>query len=138
VQLNQFLILADKRVDFELIKGQKGKGTTIQVKSQDKSGENSEVETFDFDPSVYNTISRGVGKCLCCDSVIEDDVIKSQAQNEGLGYQLYAVAFKKGKESLEFRIPNQSDLEGVTKAEEFLQDNYLKTENYLIPQKKNK
>ncbi|EAZ87908.1 Predicted DNA methylase containing a Zn-ribbon module, partial [Crocosphaera chwakensis CCY0110] len=114
--------LENKRVDFELIKGKKGKGTTIQS------------EDGDFDPSIYNTISRGVGKCLCCDNVIEDDVIKKQAQNEGLGHQLYAVAFKKGKGSLEFRIPNQLDLDGVEKAEKYLQENSKQLDiNELIP-----
>lgn len=112
----------EKRVHFELIKGKKGKGTTI------------ETDKGDYDPSIYNTISRGVGKCLCCSNVIEDDVIKLQARNQGLGHQLYAVAFKRGKGSLEFRIPNQSDLEGVEKAEKYLQENLEEFNlNQLIP-----
>ncbi len=82
--------------------------------------EATQSQVIDFDPSDYNTIGRGVGKCCNCGNVIEDDVIKKQAQNGGLGHQLYAVAFKKGKESLEFIIPNQFGLEGVQKAEEFL------------------
>ena len=98
----------NKRVDFELVKGKKGKGTTIQA------------DDGEYDPSDYNTISRGVGKCLNCNSVIEDEVIKSQAQAEGLGHQLYAVAYKKGKGSLEFRIPTEIDYKSVEKAEEFL------------------
>ncbi len=86
---------------------------------------------IDFDPSVNNTIGRGVGKCCNCGNVIEDDVIKKQAQHGGLGHQLYAVAFKKGKGSLEFRTPSQFDLEGVKKAEEFLQ---AKSEEYHVNQ----
>ncbi len=114
--------LEQKRVYFELIKGIKGKGTTI------------ETEKEDYDPSVYNTVSRGVGKCLCCGKVIEDKVIKFQAQNEGLGHQLYAVAFKQEKGSLEFRIPNQLDLDGVVKAERYLQENLDQLHlNQLIP-----
>jgi hypothetical protein len=60
--------------------------------------EATQSQVIDFDPSDYNTIGRGVGKCCNCGNVIEDDVIKKQAQNGGLGHQLYAVAFKKGKE----------------------------------------
>jgi hypothetical protein len=71
-----------------------------------------------YNPDDFSTIARGVGKCPNCGSVIEDQVIKDQATNGGLGHQLYVVAFKKGKESLEFRIPNQSDLDGVDKAHE--------------------
>ncbi len=114
--------LEHKRVDFELIQGKKGKGTTIQT------------EDGDFDPKDYNTISRGVGKCLCCGNVIEDDVIVSQGGTVGLGHQLYAVAFKQGKGSLEFRIPTQLDFYGVDKANEYLNNNWerLKIEN-LIP-----
>jgi putative DNA methylase len=71
----------------------------------------------EYDPDDYNTISRGVGKCPNCKSVIEDDVIKSQAQTEGLGHQLYTVAYKKGKGSLEFKIPKSIDFDGIDKAE---------------------
>ncbi|MDT9184509.1 DUF1156 domain-containing protein [Limnospira sp. PMC 289.06] len=98
---------AEKRVDFELIKGRKGKGSTIHT------------EDGDFDPNDYNTISRGVGKCPNCGNVIEDDIIKSQAQKEGLGHQLYAVAYKKGKGSLEFRTPAEIDLNAFQKSIDF-------------------
>ncbi|MGC9528188.1 MAG: DUF1156 domain-containing protein [Limnospira sp.] len=91
---------AEKRVDFELIKGRKGKGTTIQT------------DEGDFDPDDYSTISRGVGKCPNCSTIIEDDVIKYQAKSGQLDHQLYAVAYKKGKGGLQFRIPIELDLEG--------------------------
>lgn len=111
-----------KRVDFELIKGEKGKGTTIQT------------DSGDFNPDDFATIGRGVGKCCNCGNIIEDDIIKKQAQNEGLGHQLYAVAFKQGKGSLEFRLPNENDLEGVNKVEQYLQENLEKYNvNQLIP-----
>ncbi|MCC5898055.1 MAG: DUF1156 domain-containing protein [Phormidium sp. BM_Day4_Bin.17] len=87
----------EKRVDFELIRGKKGKGSTIQTPEGD------------FDPNDFATISRGTGKCPNCDSVIDDEIIKSQAQSKGLGHQLYAIAYKKGKGSLQFRIPNSVD-----------------------------
>ncbi|MDT9296798.1 MAG: DUF1156 domain-containing protein [Arthrospira platensis PCC 7345] len=112
---------AEKRVDFELIKGRKGKGSTIHT------------EDGDFDPNDYNTISRGVGKCPNCGNVIEDDIIKSQAQKEGLGHQLYAVAYKKGKGSLEFRTPAEIDLNGITEAELYLQikSDYFHVNDFL-------
>ena len=101
--------LAEKRVDFELIKGKKGKGNTIQTPDGD------------FDPNDFSTIGRGVGKCPNCDNVIEDQVIKNQATNGGLGHQLYAVAFKQGQGSLEFRTPDQIDLDEIEKAQNYLQ-----------------
>lgn len=98
----------EKRVDFKLIKGNKGQGTTI------------EADNGEYDPSTTTTISRGVGKCPNCTSVIEDDVIKSQAKSSGLRHQLYAVAYKEGKSSLQFRIPTQIDLDGMAKAEAYI------------------
>ncbi len=97
--------LEQKRVDFELVKGKKGKGDTIVL----ESGE-------EYDPSTTTTISRGVGKCPNCDNVIDDEVIKSQAQAGNFGHQLYAVAFRIGKNSLDFKIPTKSDINGIEKA----------------------
>ena len=51
-----------------MVKASKGKGTTI------------ETDQGEYDPDTTTTISRGVGKCPNCTSVIEDDVIKSQRQ----------------------------------------------------------
>ena len=70
-----------------------------------------------------------MGKCPNCSSVIEDDVIKAQAQAGKFGHQLYAVAYKRGKGSLEFRTPTAADLAGVERAEEAIKDGW---EN-LIP-----
>ena len=103
----------NKRVDFELIQGHKG-GT--------KNNPTIVTDNEEYDPSTTTTISRGVGKCPNCTSVIEDDVIKYQAQSSGLGHQLYAVAFKEGKSSLQFRIPTDLDLDGVVEAEIYLQE----------------
>jgi len=102
--------LAEKKVDFELIKGKKGKGSSIQTSNGD------------YDPDDFSTIARGVGKCPNCDSVIEDQIVKNQAQNGSLGHLLYAVAFKKGQGSLEFRVANQDDLEGISKSENYLKE----------------
>jgi adenine-specific DNA methylase len=112
--------LKEKRVDFELIKGKKGKGATIQTLEGD------------FDPNDFATISRGVGKCPNCESVIEDQVIKNQATKTGLGHQVYAVAFKQGKGSLEFRVTKKIDLNGVDLAQEHLKE-VCENKSYLIP-----
>ena len=114
--------LAQKRVDFELVKGKKGKESTIKT------------DAGEYDPSVYNTISRGVGKCPNCGSVIEDDVIKSQAILGKFGHQLYAVAYKKGKGSLEFRLPTDLDLDGVAKAELYINESSINLQvSEIIP-----
>ncbi len=95
----------NKRVDFELVKGKKGKGTTIQT------------DDGEYDPSDYNTISRGVGRCPNCGNVIDNEYISSPSQESKLGHQIYAVAYKKGKGSLEFIIPRECDLKGIYLAE---------------------
>lgn len=106
-----------KRVDFELVKGAKGSGATIVTEDEE------------YDPDTTVSIGRGVGKCPNCSSVIEDNVIKAQAQAGKFGHQLYAVAYKRGKGSLEFRTPTAVDLAGIERAEEAIKDGW---EN-LIP-----
>jgi putative DNA methylase len=146
-----------KRVDFELVKGRKGKGTTIVCKPDNDNNStgvrasrsldispNSELNSEqdartsnienEYDPDTTTTISRGVGKCPNCGSVIEDEVIKSQAQSGILGHQLYAVAYKKGKSSLEFRIPTDKDIEGWSLAKNYLSFSFSDLQiNNLIP-----
>jgi putative DNA methylase len=100
--------LEQKRVDFELVKGKKGKGDSIVL----ESGE-------EYDPSSTTTISGAVGKCPNCDSVIENQVIMNAAKNKQIGFQLYAVAFKRGKKGLEFKIPNKADLVALDRVEQF-------------------
>ncbi|MFZ9739830.1 MAG: DUF559 domain-containing protein, partial [Prochlorotrichaceae cyanobacterium] len=87
------------------------------------------VKNEKITPDDFSTIGRGVGKCPNCENVIEDQVIKHQATNGGLGHQLYAVSFNQGKGSLEFRTPSQSDLDGVEKAHDYLQQ---KNSNYSL------
>jgi len=117
--------LAQKRVDFELVKGKKGKDTTIKM------------DAGDYDPSDYSTISRGVGKCPNCGSVIEDEVIKLQAQSAGLGHQLYAVAYKKGKGNLDFRVPDELDINSVNKAISNVDKKFSNLANYnIIPRER--
>jgi len=111
-----------KRVDFELVKGKKGKETTIKT------------DAGEYDPSVYNTISRGVGKCPNCDTIVEEGAIKGIAQSSGLGHQLYAVAYRQGSSSLEFRVPTDIDIAGCEKADKFLYKKRFEWESLgLIP-----
>jgi putative DNA methylase len=98
----------EKRVDFELVTGRKGKGTTIQT------------DEGDFDPNDFNTINRGVGKCPNCDSIIENDVVMNAGNNSMLGDQLYAVAFSKGDKGIEFRLPTKEELNIVNKVDDKL------------------
>lgn len=107
----------EKRVDFELVKGQKGKGTTIQTSKGD------------FDPDEFNTVSRGVGKCFCCGSVIEDNEVVAQGGKVGLGHQLYAIAFRRGENSLEFRLPIDNDYQAIDKIKKYLDLNLIYLEN---------
>ncbi len=111
----------NKRVDFELVKGKKGKGTTIQT------------DDGEYDPDTTTTIGRGVGRCPNCDNVIEDDVIKSQALAGNFRHHLYAVAYRKGKASLDFRIPTQIDIDGINKVVIYLNEklDYLKASGIL-------
>jgi adenine-specific DNA methylase len=112
----------NKRVDFELIKGKKGKGTTIQT------------DDGEYDPDTTTTISRSVGKCPNCGNVIEQEYLMNYARNRGLEYQLYAIAYRQGKSSLEFRVPNNLDIDGVSKAEKYLNSNYnYFSDNDLLP-----
>jgi adenine-specific DNA methylase len=113
--------LEHKRVDFELVKGKKGKESTIKT------------DAGEYDPSVHNTISRSVGKCPNCDNVIEQEYLMKQGIDNQLGYQLYAINFKKGKGSLEFRLAKNIDLEAVNKAKHILEEKYQKVGSYNLP-----
>ncbi|MCW9682523.1 DNA methylase, partial [Dolichospermum planctonicum UHCC 0167] len=83
---------------------------------QDARTTNNNIE-LEYDPDTTTTISRGVGKCPNCGNVIENEYISSPSQESKLGHQIYAIAYKKGKGSLEFRTPIECDLEGVRLAE---------------------
>lgn len=111
----------NKRVDFELVRGKKGKGTTIQTDDEE------------HDPDTTITISRGVGRCPNCGNVIEDDVIKDQAQSFGLKQQLYAVGYRKDKGSLEFRIARENDIFGYELSNKKIEYKLQLTEHNLIP-----
>jgi adenine-specific DNA methylase len=104
-----------------LVVGKKGSGTTI------------ETDDGEYDPNTTTTISRGVGKCLNCDNVIENDVIMQAATKAEIKHQLYAVAYREGKSSLQFKIPTKVDLDGIAKTEAYLQEklNALYLDNIL-------
>ena len=95
-----------KCVDFELVVGKKGQGTTI------------ETDNGEYDPSTTTTISRGVGKCSNCTNLIETEFIYEAARQNKIGHQLYAVAFRQEKGSLEFRIAQKEDFKGIKLAED--------------------
>jgi len=114
--------LTEKRVDFELIKGKKGKGNTIQT------------STEDYDPDEFATVSRSVGKCPNCTNVIEQEYLIKYAQTKGFEHQLYAVVYKLNKGYLDFRIPNEIDIQGYKRAIQKSQDLYNGSSCYLIPQ----
>ncbi|MBD2429062.1 DUF1156 domain-containing protein, partial [Phormidium sp. FACHB-1136] len=100
--------LAEKRVDFELVKGAKGKGSTIQT-GQDA-----------YDPNSTVTLREGEGKCPNCDELIDEKVICSQAKSEGFGFQLYAIYIRDEKGDINFRLPFARDFEAFEKASEDL------------------
>ena len=175
----------NKRVDFELVKGKKGKGTMIIYNDNsvpvvrasrsldDSSKDNNSVvrasrsllvsgndkNTSDnineilnnsdilnnseqdarttnieneYDPDTTTTISRGVGRCPNCGNVIDNEIIMQSAKSKQMGYQLYAVAYKQGKGSLEFRIPSELDIDGFNKAEYFISANLETWEQHNI------
>ncbi|MGG6241970.1 DUF1156 domain-containing protein [Nodosilinea sp. AN01ver1] len=102
----------NKCIDFALIQGKKGKGKTIRLNDTD------------YDPTTTVTLGRGVGKCPNCESVLSDDEIKKYSSTHGLDCQMYSVAYKKGKSSIEFRLPNKLDTEGFERSRAFLDLNY--------------
>ena len=80
----------NKKVDFELIKGQKGNGTTIKL------------DYIEFDPSDYTTIKNGLGRCPNCGEVFDKDFIAKQKASNKSGHQLYAVAYQKENGETDF------------------------------------
>ena len=110
-----------KRVDFELVKGAKGSGATIVTENEE------------YDPDTTVSIARSVGKCPNCSNVIEQEYLMNYGKTIGFGYQLYAVAYKKGKGSLEFRVPSNLDLDGIAKAEAKLQEILETSSNHILP-----
>jgi putative DNA methylase len=99
---------SQKCVDFEMVIGSKGKGTTIKTANGD------------YDPEATTTFNRGTGKCPNCSSLIENEFVKAQAQAQKMKHQLYAVAAKKNTGELIFRLPVDSDMAAIKNAESFL------------------
>ena len=96
--------LIEKRVTFELIKGKKGKGMSI------------DTEKLNYSPEMFNTIKHSVGKCPNCDSVIEQNYLINYAQTIGFEHQMYAIACKKNKNLSQFRIPTEIDIKKYNRA----------------------
>jgi len=102
--------LAQKRVDFELVKGKKGKESTIKT------------EHGEYGPSDTVTMSRGVGKCTNCDSVIDNDIVMQSGKQQNMGHQVYAVAYRKNSNALEFRLPTEVELEAFKQVQKTIID----------------
>ena len=100
-----------------IVKGTKGKDSTIQSDEEE------------YDPGAVVTISRGIGKCLNCNRIIENEYICSPSQKSKLGHQLYAVSYRKGKGNPEFSIPRECDLRGVALAEKELLEKFSSWES---------
>lgn len=90
-----------KRVDFELVKGKKSKGTTIQT------------DDGEYNPDITITVSRGVGRCPNCNNVIENDVVMQAGKEQLMGHQMYAIAYQKSSRNIEFRLPTELDLKVI-------------------------
>lgn len=112
------------RIDFELVRGIKGKGTTIIT----EIGE-------EYDPNTTITINRSVGRCPNCGNTLEQEYLINYAQVTGFGHQLYAVAYKQGYSSVQFKIPDKNDLQGYSKALEKYNEMFLNPQiQGLIPE----
>lgn len=78
----------------------------------------------DVTKSEYNptngTVSRGEGTCPRCAVAVEGDEIKSQAQDEGLGFQLYAIHYEELTKAggRKFRSPRKVDIDAFYAAKE--------------------
>jgi len=77
----------------------------------------NDIENSEFDPSV-GTVSRGKATCPRCKVVVDGDEVKRQAQNNGMGFQLYSVEFKDLRKNNRgnFRAPREEDIKGFKKA----------------------
>ncbi len=75
------------------------------------------VTKSDYDPS-NGTVSYGKGECPRCNVTIDGDVIKTQGQESGLGFQLYAVEYKDKRSGQRgnFKPPSSEDKKAVTQA----------------------
>ncbi|MFW5927583.1 MAG: DUF1156 domain-containing protein [Thermoplasmatota archaeon] len=75
-----------------------------------------DVKKSEYDPT-NGTISRGKATCPRCKVVIDDEV-KRQAQEEGMGYQLYAVEIRDlhNNNRGNFRPPREEDINSFNKA----------------------
>lgn len=97
------------QIEFEVIKGRKGSGTTIKTPNGD------------YDPSHFATVNRGVAKCLNCGSVLDNKYVCAASEHNGLGHQLYAVAHRLHEGDLEFVKVRTQDLSGLQKIKEYLE-----------------
>lgn len=82
-----------------------------------------DIEKDEFNPS-NSTVSYGKAECLRCNVTVEKEELQRQAQEEGLGQQLYAIHFEHNSKSSQkngFRAPTAQDIEAAEKAREKVQ-----------------
>ena len=102
-----------------MIKGKKSRSNYIQTLDGD------------YNPDDFATISRGDGKCLNCESIIEGSYIDQCLLDKKFEHTLYAVAFKRGQGGLEFRLPIATDVEAIEKVKIKLDSLFL---SGLVPE----
>jgi len=72
----------------------------------------------DYNPS-QGTVSRGTGRCPRCGNTLTGDYIKTEAQGQRIGQQLYALVLKEER-GRSFRLPTAEDEQAVETAEQRL------------------
>jgi adenine-specific DNA methylase len=79
----------------------------------------------DHDPA-SGSVSYGKGECIGCGVQIEGDEIKTQAQNDKMGYQLYCVEYRNKYDGTRgnFRTPVEKDIEAFEEAAEVVQNDF--------------
>jgi adenine-specific DNA methylase len=97
-----------------------------------------DVKKEEYNPT-NGTVSRGKATCPRCQVTIDGDEVKRQAQEEGMGTQLFAVYNEKiSSGDRGFRGPNEEDVEAHLKAQSKVQNDVdlstiLSEERYIGP-----
>ena len=88
---------------------------------------------IDFDPD-QGTIAAGTARSVWDSLAITSEYIRSEARAGRMASILYAVAIRGPKGQLTFRAPSALDLEGLSAAEELLNENLAKWDSQdIIP-----
>ncbi|MBD2429021.1 DUF1156 domain-containing protein, partial [Phormidium sp. FACHB-1136] len=95
-----------KKVDFLVITGKKGNGSSIRLSNEEE-----------YFPDDTVTIKRGEGRCLNCEQVIESQYIDEKLLKNEFNHLLYAVIFKRSDGGIGVRLPVETDLDSISKSE---------------------